>query len=387
MALPKVSPEPLLIAVALILVAALIPLTTDSEVARRCHYTLPIWMGVVMGFGVATKFTFLPLLAFVFLFHGWVRKVAALAACAIAFVVFTAPIAVNYKWMVLWLETLATHKGVNGSGESGLPDLSTLFSNLMFLTSAAAPLFILLGLYFLMVLVLSIWHLGIPASEVGQVRRLLLISCVVLSVQIVATLKNLGAHYLIPSMVTSGLTNATITLLVIRAVPRGWPSVLSRLAAIAALFAGVFSAGVAVYGQAAAASAYAEGTNQLEQRIRANDATVVGYYRSSLLVYALAFGNDFAKDRYDARLRALYPSAVFYSIWLAQFYSFAGQVSDDEMTRRLNAGETVVLYGSPLVGDYAAYSKGLLIEPLFAGPAETAYRLVRIERGPPQGAP
>jgi hypothetical protein len=376
-ALPKVSPEPLLIVAGLALTTALVPLVAESDNAGKNRVLLPIFVGAILGFGIATKFTFAPLLGFILMFHGWGKRVIALVASALAFVIFTLPIVSRYEFVVGWVQKLATHQGIYGSGDTGLPDASTLISNLGVLASAAAPLFVQLGLYALLLIVLSVSHLGLAAAERGTIRRLLLIGCLVLMAQIAITTKQPFGHYLLPSMVMCGLLNAAAVVLSRRVTERRRLSALGPAFAAAALVIGVVVAVGRDYDHAAAARANADTASELIRQIEAKNAVVVSYFGSSQLEYALAFGNDYARRAYNDKLRDLYPQALFYDIWQEKFYSFAGPVPDEEVTRTLDTGRTVLMYGLPFVGSYAQYERRLVTEPLPIG-ARTIYRLVRI---------
>ena len=122
-----------------------------------------------------------------------------------------------------------------------------------------------------------------------------------------------------------------------------------------------------------------EETLAFDQQIP-HDAILVGYYRTSLPGYALAFGNYFAGGRYGPRLRELYPNVLFYDIWRGQFYSFVADVTDDEVTTLVRSGRTILLYGSPFVGGYEVYQDGLVTEPILIKGDKALYRLVGISR-------
>jgi hypothetical protein len=380
MALPKVSPEPLLIVATLILIPMLMRAVTNTPEDPVSHKSHSVWVGVAMGFGLATKFTFLPLLGFAMLLHGWSRRATALVACALAFVVFTAPIWPKYGFLRDWLVILATHKGVNGAGESGLPDASALYASLTYLISVASPLFMLLGLYLVALVVLRLWNPGLPARELVAIRQLLLVSSFVLGAQIALSTKNVGAHYLLPSMVACGLTNAVLILALVRNVPKGLALVMSRAVVAGAISIAVMFAAREGIELTSARIADAEEALRFERVIALKEASVVAYYRSSLPQYALAFGNDFAKARYNGALSALYPDAVFYSIWAGQFYSFRGDIPEEEILKLLKLGRTVLLYGSPFVGDYGAYRKRLVLEPVLVESREALYLLTGIDQ-------
>jgi hypothetical protein len=379
-ALPRVTPEPLLIVAALLLVTAVIPVAAaDAGSGGRGRWTLAVLVGTAMGFGLATKFTFMPLLGFVMLLPGHVGKALAVAACILGFIAFTLPVAVYYSYMRNWLETLATHKGVNGSGDAGLPDPGTLMTNVVSLVPVATPLFALAMICALLAFGLSFWHGTLPSDERVRMRNLFAVSGLVVAAQIVLTAKQPSGHYLLPSMPVASLATASITLLVMRTAGGGFLLPARRLGLIAVLIAGLVNGAVKDVGYASQARAYAEDAAAFEPQLTPKDASTIAYYGSSQLEYALAFGNDFAKNRYGVRLRQLYPDALFYSIWERRFYSFAGDVRGEEIRRLVRSGRTVLMDGLPLDDGYAAYQKGLILEPVMVGSGEAIYRLIDMD--------
>jgi len=53
-------------------------------------------------------------------------------------------------------------------------------------------------------------------------------------------------------------------------------------------------------------------------------------------------------------------------------------VTDEEVTTLLRGGKTILLYGSPFVGDYEVYQGALLTEPILIEGDKALYRLVGI---------
>lgn len=378
-ALPRVAPEPLLIVAAVLLIAALIPLTNDAGIAGPSRWIVPLAVGTVMGFGLATKFTFLPLLGFVLLIPSHIGKAMALGACALGFIVFTLPVAVYYDYMRAWLETLATHNGVNGSGNVGPPDPGKLLENVASLVPVATPLFVLGAVYLILAVSLLFSKMGLTSNERGRMRNLFAATGLVFIAQIALTAKQPSGHYLLPAMAASGLAAAGVIKLLTRAAPVRSLMAVCRAGFVAASVVGLIIGASRDYEYLVTARAYSESTAAFERQTTVGAAKLIAYYGSSQVEYALAFGNDFARNRYDARLRELYPDALFYSIWERRFYSFAGTVPSEEIRRLLGSGRTVLMYGFPLRDGYAVYQKGLTLEPVSVGSDKAVYRLLDID--------
>ena len=94
---------------------------------RSSHFIISL--GAVFGLGMATKVTFLPMILFLLLPHGWRRKSRALGIAIVAFVLATLPIITRYGRTFGWMTGIATHTGPYGGGDVGLVDTSSLGDN------------------------------------------------------------------------------------------------------------------------------------------------------------------------------------------------------------------------------------------------------------------
>ena len=116
LALPRVSPEPLLIAIGLGLMAVLAPVVLAEEGDAVSDPRLATTAGAVFGLGLMTKVTFAPWAAVVLLFsqksH---RRRFLMAACATVLILLL-PIATRIPHMASWFTLLATHSGSYGEG-------------------------------------------------------------------------------------------------------------------------------------------------------------------------------------------------------------------------------------------------------------------------------
>jgi hypothetical protein len=123
-AVTNVNPETLLIPAILVLATIVSPIALErreQQSGRRAVLT-----GGVLGFAIATKFTAIACLFFIFLFRGWKRRALATAAAVLTFLICTVPIWPRYPDMFAWLLSLATHSGRYGRGEVGLPAVATM---------------------------------------------------------------------------------------------------------------------------------------------------------------------------------------------------------------------------------------------------------------------
>lgn len=87
-------------------------------------------LGFILGIGIATKVTFAPLAAYIFLLPSGVSILLACIVTVLAFVAFTNPIWDAYPKMWHWIERLFAHSGPYGSVESALPSTETFGHNI-----------------------------------------------------------------------------------------------------------------------------------------------------------------------------------------------------------------------------------------------------------------
>ncbi|HPT13163.1 MAG TPA: hypothetical protein PK796_00135, partial [Bacteroidales bacterium] len=116
----KVSPEPVLIFTVMALIIILVIYYCSKNKQNRWY---PWIFGAVVGFGLATKATFIPLVVVPFiLLEGWRLKWIYIAALVPAFILFTAPAIPQYPHMAKWFLGLSTHTGTYGQGGTGIID-------------------------------------------------------------------------------------------------------------------------------------------------------------------------------------------------------------------------------------------------------------------------
>jgi hypothetical protein len=125
----RVAPDVLVVCISqlmvLVLVRYLYAEHGNSENGERSRHFI-ISLGAVLGLGMATKVTLLPMALFLLLPQGWRRKALALGVAIVAFVLATLPIITRYGRTLRWMTDLATHTGPYGGGEVGLVDTSSL---------------------------------------------------------------------------------------------------------------------------------------------------------------------------------------------------------------------------------------------------------------------
>ena len=126
--LVRVSPEPLLFSISTVL-GSLVILTVRDTAAMSKPWLVAV-LAILSGLGLASKFTFAPILLIPLLFltsHA-ARLMYLLGALGSA-VAFTSPILSQYHKMFEWLWRLGLQTGQYGTGEATIIDRATFLTN------------------------------------------------------------------------------------------------------------------------------------------------------------------------------------------------------------------------------------------------------------------
>ncbi|MFA6022428.1 MAG: hypothetical protein WC722_19390 [Rhodospirillales bacterium] len=203
-----VKPESLLIFAALALAAVTLWALRDDRLAGHKR-GFAIAFGVVAGFAMATKVSAAPLFVLpVFLLWG-VRPLATYAGvAAVSFVVFTLPAAGAYDQFFSWMGRVATGSGHFGEGPQTVIDVARYPRDVIRLFSRPV-LFVPLVLS--LVALTFAWHRRSKASARQQVAFRALAGLVLAQIlHVLVVARHPSAHYLVPSLVLSGLAMALL---------------------------------------------------------------------------------------------------------------------------------------------------------------------------------
>lgn len=371
--LGRVTPEPMLVAAALLVFALALPASTDAakQPGWRDAPTATRLFGAALGAGIATKVTFVPMLAAIWLLPRGNRR-AACAWSAIAFLAAIVPVLPFAPRMAGWFASLALNRGHLASGDVGIPDPSRLADNLSGFLAGEPALFIAMALLAACVLVsrrLPQWRIG-GASATTWSGVALAVSLLQLGI----SLKHGAPRYLVAATVFDAL------VLVALAASAPWGSLRRGplAAALAAMvMAGSATAALAAYGrwQAAYGADADARAKMLASAGSRTDCLLVHYSGSGSPEHALAFGNDYARRKFAARLGTLYTDATFYDIWQREFHGYDRTDRLGMVIGRIAGGGCVLMHGMPLRGQHAGYVKGMDLEVLAEDGPVALYRL------------
>jgi hypothetical protein len=311
--LPGVNAEIVLIFTALVMQVVLLSMI-DGAGARRAPI---VALAAVVGFGIATKITFLPFVIVpVMIIPGWRKKARYVLLALASFVVFTLPIINHYRTVARWLLNILTHTGKYGYGSSGIliiPEYLRTLGNLL----AAEPMLaagIASGLLY------AAWNWRcrrdntlriIAAIALAQLAQLLMVA------------KHPEQRYLIPALSFVAFAGACILV-----------HARAHYARRAAAFGVAVLVCILVSGAVYARMVITKFDRLQQNAVRLNDlagkftnATRVYYFGASSLSQALTYADSYANGRFGKLLARLYGDVYFYDLWAGTYRDFEKSVS------------------------------------------------------------
>lgn len=372
-ALSRVTPEPVLLIADTGLIAMVLLTLRDGAAASR-PWIHPLLFAVICGGSLATKVTFLPLLAIpLILLSSWRLRARFLGATILVFLLGTVPIWRHFGRMGEWFFRLFVHTGNYGSGATGIVDPESLWSNLRQIVHAEAGFVVFVGIGVLVWTTGCIFRRG---SGNTRARRALAAVLVGSLLQLLLVAKHPGPRYLLPAVALSGLT-VWLSLDCLRFLIAS--PALRRMVMVAVLailgFVAMASVVDVEHSLARLGNAKREAATMEEaRRIQFADCTTIYYNRCSTLAYALRFGDDFAGNQYGCLLATLWPETYFYDIW-TRCYSDWHSTLDFQAIRSRDAH--VVFQGTPFRGMHERYKPALNLVERIAGEGQSIYSLER----------
>jgi hypothetical protein len=334
-----VKPEPLLMALAILVVLLASPSVQPHQ--KEARFVRPMLLGFVLGAGIVTKITFAPLTLFVLALPGIVSVALAGFAAAFAMAFFTLPIWPQLGAMLSWHRRLLTHQGPYGYGPAGLPPVASLADGAWSLLYAE-PIFLVA----IAVLGMAVVLLLRDNSERGLWRRSFLIGFVVILCQLTITSPRPVPRYLVPSLGVIFMLVPLAAHFLIKRTDRA--GMLAATAGALVTFGFVAWSGIgAMRADIANGQRAAVELQQLTEAANDANCRLLPYYRFGALRYAMLFGNDFTiRFAYGEVLDRLYPGYAAFNIWAKSIEGFAGYRDDAFANRLIATGQPVCLIGS-----------------------------------------
>jgi hypothetical protein len=350
-ALFLVSPEPLLIACVFALTIPLTRYLCADEAARAVDSGKTArWACFLFGLGVVTKANLLPFASVLSLFKGYKQKLwFALSGMAAALLFLSPSLPRASQKVHNWFAPYSFH----GEGPTDLPAADVLRDNVRTLYAYDPALFFL---FFAYVVVLALTYFGKRDMGMGKpagsrVQAVLLWGCVGILLHAVLTLLHFRPHYMVPSLVFVCFLNAVL-------VARYRFSRLRRLAQLGVLLLGSVAIYAGLVHSLEAVNMWSAGTRKDRQDMNVLSAQLnamagclqVGYYTTSLPLYALYWGNTQAGGHHAEVLTELYPGVLAYDYMAGRFYSFNREDKSKDVIDALRKGRCVVAEGTAMAG-------------------------------------
>lgn len=383
----RVRPEALLICLTQLLIILLL-FFLYSEKLKLPRFALVI--GAVLGLGVATKVTFMPLSLVILLLPSWKQKGLATLGVIATFFLATLPIITKYSSFFNWLTSIATHTGRYGGGNQGLVNVSELPNIFASLVGQDQLFFSIIGLSALNFLILTSWFVWdclknlnfnnlLQVFTTNKLYRIFACLLLIVLVQLLITLKHPAIHYLLPSMgLCSMLILVQVSLVANFLTPVLKPTTL-RVIGLSVLcmytILIVTNTHSSILQSVKMKQSYMVEIQTINRIIQQKyiDCVHISYYRSSNKEYALKFGNDFASNQFSELLQSMYPKRVFYNIWSHKYYSF-----NTELNQNLLMNEQCVIFqGSPFTQKNIQHKPKAKIKPIFEGHYESLYLVIQ----------
>lgn len=374
----QVSPEPMLILVVIILSCAFLPTFLDAE-NHDPTMTHCIIIGTILGFGIATKVTMVPLILFCLIPDGLNNKILTFISCIFSFFVFTLPIATHYHRMLDWFISIAVHAGIHGGGPEGLPEMKTLWSNLAMLIEKESVFFIFFGIITIFTIIFFFKRKVVFQTRTGKnnYKGIVVISLIIFT-QIMITVKHPSIHYMLPSMVLAGLS-IVILLNLIQAVFGGnrtqYASIRYVLIFLVILCLPICL--LKIQRTKHFYSAYRDAATQIEKKINSSykDYMVIEYYGSSSIQHALFFGNSSCRGAFRKTLNPLYPNTIVYNTLSKQFYTYSGFLFRKTLNQYLKNGTKFLMRGRPFKSEKDKQYPPVKMRQVYINSAEALYTI------------
>ena len=365
----RVNPEPALILASLLLLAVLFRDGTRETVNGERS---ALMAGLVIGFGVACKFTFAPLLLIpVICLPGWRAKGLSVMAAAVAFVIATLPIVRLYPIAYAWIIGVITHRGAYGSGEPGFVRGATALIGARAVLGAA-PVLMVGVCSGLAILISRLLRRKRGIGQRGELAGVRMIMGLVAAgfAEALLVLKQPEPRYMIAGVSLGGALLGLSWNIIkqTRVSQKGW----LRAAMAAGLVVLMVDQYRSFAAEIAGVRAWGEEAARVDAMTKETGCAVVYYYRASSPAFALSFGTIWgAAGDLRKSLERMFPG--YYEIWQGPA-DWRGPVKWSDLFEH---NRCVALRGSQ---DPRALKLGggLAVEPIMVG-AESLYIVRQVE--------
>ena len=375
----KIAPEQLLFSSSILLIILMLKYYSSLNQESKRHAFV---FGLLGGFGLATKLTFLPLLVipFIILKGNW-NKIIYLVTIVPSFILFTLPAAPAYKLMAKWFLAMGTHTGTYGQGKAGIIDPAQYLQSIIDISKNNKFLiFTLLSLFVaLMVIIVRIWLKKKPAKT-GETAYILALFVAIAGSMLMVAKHYFSNHYLFPPLCMTGIAFVFIYLWLNSILKERGIKILSFsppafvIVFIVLAFVNKPYLSMAYEGYRLSNSS----TNETMARIAHDYPGYVKtyYYPGSFNEMSqLRWGNVYARQIHTDALTRLFPGGLFYNSLEKNFQLWETTIPPREFLKKY--GGKILLIGGPLNdGDIKSVEDGgIKLKKLFEGRIQVVYEI------------
>lgn len=332
--LVHVSPEILLMAAGMWVATILLA----RETREQMNGTFTALLGVAIGFGIASKFNFLPIIILLLYTKNLRSFLAGAAATFSTFLFLTFPIWGAYPRIFRWLFGIYSQPGNNGmGGPAFLSGRDLLAANFWYLWETSRPFFLLL----------LIFPLAAAANFFAKNRRenffRLALAGLASLILLALVLKQVGGRYLLPSV-------AVWAWIIPLALSFKVPKFLGPASAGLVLLLLGFSVsdGFAFWQRVTTSHPRNSWVVwELREKIKEfPDCGIIYSPPAPVEAFPLYGGDISVNGIYTKRLQKLYPGTIFYDIYPGQFRSFLELLPLEEVKFRMKEKKCLLLLGT-----------------------------------------
>lgn len=380
--LARVSPEPLLIAIGFALMVPLIRLLYSPGSYSVGDYSVQETdrsarrAGVLFGLGLVTKASIFPLGSIVLLLRSGRQKLWFCLCGAGALALFLLPSAPKFSEKLHWFVALGTHSGFYGNGSGTVPESEVIRNNVHELYQYDPSLFFLFALYCISLVAVYRWERTQPDPAKARLKMVLFSGCIGIFFGTALILMHFRAHYMIPYLIWTCFLNGMLVAHYQSSSERQKTGLCILIAGSVIGIFGILHTAQSVSWWADLMGEEREEAGAMASELRNMPQCLqMGYYLSSVPLYALHFGNEMALTQHGKALEALYPDSLSYATGEGRFYSFARRDRTDEVIRLAKQGKCVVVEGSIRARNEMVLPKAWRWDPVVVKKNQAIYAL------------
>ena len=374
----KVSPEQLLFSSSVLLIILLLKYYSSLNQENKKFALL---FGLLGGFGLATKLTFLPLLVIPFIIlKGNRNKILYLVAIIPSFILFTLPAAPAYKLMAKWFLAMGTHTGTYGQGPEGMIDPAKYLKSIIDI-SLNNKILIFAFLSSFVTLIFIVLKSGLKKKSGKKEETVYILALfVAISGSILMVAKHYNNnHYLFPALSLTGIVFVFIYQWFTGILNEKSKALLFFPPALVTIFIILAFANKPYLSLAYQGYRMSnQSTNETMDRIERDYPGYVKtyYYPGSFNEMAqLRWGNVYARQIHTNALMKLFPGGLFFNAWDKSFQFWETTIPPREFLKKY--GGRILLVGGPTTIEEikAVEDAGLKLKKLFEGRIQVVYEI------------